>query len=173
HYYCPVMGDIACPEPGVCYAAPSNAQVIRTTDNGATWGDIPAQYWSPRSWYGVSCTDRNTCWAAGASRSGGIPYGVIETTTDGGNTWIDQLNNQINVRFWDIKMADRYNGFAVGCDGAYDSDDRCTGQGVVYRTLYGSAWTRMATFTNSDVTNVAVLAACRRGNWNGVRADRL
>ncbi len=157
HYYCAAMNDIACPEPGVCYAAPRNAQVIRTTDNGNSWGYIPSNSWTPWQWNGVSCTDRDTCWTAGASFSGGAAYGIIKVTTDGGNTWIDQLNNQTYVRFWDIKMADRYNGFAVGCDGSYDSDDHCTGQGVVYRTLYGAAWTRMATFTNADITNVAVL----------------
>jgi photosystem II stability/assembly factor-like uncharacterized protein len=168
HYYCPVMGDIACPTAGTCYAAPSNAQVIRTTDNGNTWTFIPAQYWVPDEWYGVSCTDANTCWAAGARKTkiGTDPSGeniyskaaILEFTQNGGASWTYQLSNVSNVRFWDIKMLDRTHGYAVGCDaGSYDFADRClNGKGVVYRTDNGTTWTRMADFGAAELTGVEV-----------------
>jgi photosystem II stability/assembly factor-like uncharacterized protein len=168
HYYCPVMGDIACPTPGVCYAAPSNAQVIRTTDNGDTWTYIPAQYWVREEWYGISCVDRDSCWAAGARKTkiGTDPSGegiyrkdaIIEYTQDGGNNWYYQAVDVANVRFWDVKMFDRTHGYAVGCEAnSYDYADRCiNGRGVVYRTDNGVSWTRMADFGAAELMGVEV-----------------
>ena len=124
HYYCPVLGDIACPTAGVCYAAPSNTAVIRTTDNGVTWSYVPANYWKPDEWAGIDCTDADTCWVVGKTRGSKKPdgtyiyHGIIGATTDGGNTWNTQLtvygNTTTSIRFWDVSMVDGQHGYAVG-----------------------------------------------------------
>ncbi len=156
-YYSPVMGDFSCPSPGVCYAAPHTAQVIWTTDNGLTWSYVPDNWWRSQEWYGISCTDNNTCWAAGKDKdwSDNIS-GIIEVTRNHGATWTNQLSLIPGIRFWDVKMADATHGYAVGCQGTFDEYEHCTGQGVVYRTEDGTNWAPMANFTTSDLTGVEV-----------------
>ena len=178
-YYSPVMSDISCPAPGVCYAAPITAQVIKTTDNGRHLGsNVPTSWWTPNEWYGISCADTNTCWAAGKNKgrnSSGVMkvWGIIEVTRDGGATWTEQAAGSAygaqdipGTRFWDIKMADATHGYAVGCQGAFpdfpdgDQPEHCTGSGVVYRTDDGVHWTLMQAFpsavTTSDLTGIEV-----------------
>ncbi len=157
--YSPVMGDFSCPSPGLCYVAPHTAQVIWTTDNGLTWSYVPDNWWRSQEWYGISCTDNNTCWAAGKDKDwSDNKFGVIEVTHDGGATWTYQIPAPgiPGIRFWDVKMADATHGYAVGCQGTFDEYEHCTGQGVVYRTQDGANWTPMPNFTSSDLTAVEV-----------------
>ena len=139
---------------------------------------VPTNWWTPQEWYGISCVDTNTCWAAGKNKgrnSSGVMkvWGIIEVTRDGGATWTDQAAGNAysaqdipGTRFWDIKMADATHGYAVGCQGAFpdfpdgDQPEHCTGSGVVYRTDDGMHWTLMQTFPpaviTSDLTGIEV-----------------
>ncbi len=75
-----VQWDIECPAPGVCFSA-SKGAVYRTTNNGANWTRIIINNPVPGGrYYGMSCTDENTCWM-----SGKFPFMI--STRDKGATW--------------------------------------------------------------------------------------
>lgn len=53
-------------------------KVVKTTDGGATWKELPV---NADGWlWGIDCKDANTCWTAGR-------HANIRRTTDGGATW--------------------------------------------------------------------------------------
>ena len=127
--------DFSCPSPGICFSAAKNS-MYATTNDGQSWSRrVPPS----ALYYGVSCTNNNTCWEAGE-------FGKIVFTTDAGSTWGSALVQNLpsgRPRFWDVEMYDSARGFAVGCTNASSENDQCLGQGMIYRTDNGTTWNRI------------------------------
>ncbi len=128
--------DFSCPAPGICFTAAKNS-MYATTNDGASWSRrVPPS----ALYYGVSCTSTSTCWEAGE-------WGKIVFTTDAGSTWGSAVVQNLpggRPRFWDVEMFDSSRGFAVGCTNASSDNDKCLGEGMIYRTDNGATWSRIA-----------------------------
>lgn len=127
--------DFSCPSPGICFTAAKNS-MYATTNDGVSWSRrVPPS----ALYYGVSCTNNTTCWEAGE-------FGKIVFTTDAGSTWGSALVLNLpsgRPRFWDVEMYDSTRGFAVGCTNATAENDKCLGEGMIYRTDNGTTWNRI------------------------------
>ena len=150
-----VVYDFSCPVAGTCYAA-AKQTAFKTTDDGASWTRkaLPSG-----RYYGIDCTDTNTCWEVGghnSSTSDGVQY--IYKTSNGGTDW--QLATATPLsgnrpRFWNVDMVDATHGFAVGCSNAPDPVlEVCAGQGLIYRTDDGVNWVQIPSPTNVDIMDV-------------------
>ena len=76
----------------------------------------------------ASFVDAKHGWAAG-QKSGGESVAVLYATTDGGRTWVDQLQDDAMNWFGGLAMADARHGWAAGWGGS------------IVRTEDGSSWT--------------------------------
>lgn len=150
-----VVYDFSCPVAGTCYAA-AKQTAFKTTDDGASWTRkaLPSG-----RYYGIDCTDSNTCWEVGghnSSTSDGVQY--IYKTTNGGTDW--QLASATPLsgnrpRFWNVDMVDATHGFAVGCSNVPDPVlEVCTGQGILYRTDDGVNWVQLPSPTSADIMDI-------------------
>ena len=145
---CVVKGDINCPAPGICYAAAKLGRVYASSNNGTSW-TLRASGQSNWLW-GVDCTSQNTCWAVGEG-------GTIWRTQDGFQTWQrQQADVPALVKFDRVDMLDAEHGYAVGCGNRDTTTGECPGGGVVYRTDDGVTWTKLPSFTASEITDVKV-----------------
>ena len=100
--------------------------------------------------WGVDCTSQNTCWAVGEG-------GTIWRTQDGFQTWQRQQADVPAVTKFDwVDMLDAQHGYAVGCGNRDTVTGECPGGGVVYRTDDGVTWTKLPSFTASEITDVKV-----------------
>lgn len=124
--------DFSCPSPGHCFTAAKNS-MYETTDDGVSW----RRHLPPSAlYYGISCTDDDTCWEAGE-------FGKIVFTNNAGSTWGSAVVHDLpgdRPRFWDVEMDANHHGFAVGCTNATAENDRCLGEGMLYRTDDGTTW---------------------------------
>ena len=125
-----VVFDFSCPVAGTCYAA-AKQTAFYSGDNGNTWFRkvVPLG-----RYFGIWCTDANTCWEVGAN-NGATTDGLflIYRTIDGGQNW-QQASGGIaggnRPRFYNVQMADSQHGYAVGCSNAPDPIQRSAqGQG--------------------------------------------
>ncbi|MEA3335513.1 MAG: hypothetical protein U9R25_06345 [Chloroflexota bacterium] len=141
-----VQWDFSCPLPGNCYTAAKNRS-YHTSDDGATWHPtvVPSgQY------YGVACTDVNTCWLAGE-------YNKIAYTTNGGSNWQSAFvgsGGGARPRFYNIAMPQATGGFAVGCTNADAGTETCTGEGMIYYTETGSTWNMLPSPSTADIMDI-------------------
>ncbi|HYE15445.1 MAG TPA: YCF48-related protein [Pyrinomonadaceae bacterium] len=87
--------------------------VLRTTDGGATWAEMPNPFRSYTRWsfYAVHFVNATTGWAVGSN-------GIVIKTTDGGATWVDKSVPGLTVPLSDVSFADANNGWVVGYYGA-------------------------------------------------------
>ena len=102
---------------GGVYRAPTTGPVIlRTTDGGQTWTDVPHRYREHNRYqfYGVHFVSPTTGWVVG-------DVGIVLKTTDGGATWVDQSipSNWVPTPqdLLDVSFADANNGWVVGWGG--------------------------------------------------------
>lgn len=154
-----VVYDFSCPTPGVCYAA-AKQTAFYSGNNGDTWvrKALPLG-----RYFGISCTDTNTCWEVGGANgsANGGPYYIFRTQ-DGGNNW--QQANAVPAssgrsRLWSVQMIDAQNGYAVGCTNAPDPLlETCTGQGLLMRTTDGINWQQIASPTTADIMDLKVFS---------------
>ncbi|MEA3335495.1 MAG: SpaA isopeptide-forming pilin-related protein [Chloroflexota bacterium] len=138
--------DIDCPVPGTCYSAAKN-NTYKTEDDGANWDRIPV---TASQYYGVGCSDANTCWLAGA-------YNKIIYTTNGGSSWQNAFvgaGGGNRPRFWNVAMLESNSGYSVGCTNAEASMDECLGQGMIYRTDNGASWENIPSPSQADLMDI-------------------
>lgn len=77
--------------------------------NGATWSGVNINF--SQAMHGVYFLDANTGWISG-------DWGRIMMTTNGGNTWTNQMTNAIYSNlFYDLQMISSTEGWAVGTSG--------------------------------------------------------
>ena len=154
-----VQWDFSCPDPGVCYSA-SKERTYKTTNDGANWTKYVATVALGTRFYGVECSDANTCWLTGA-KNDSLSTAIVRTQ-NGGNSWsptniVASVGNR--PRFWDAWMVDSQHGFAVGCsDTPADLSETCTGQGLLLRTTDGFTWTEIPAPTTADLMDVYALS---------------
>jgi photosystem II stability/assembly factor-like uncharacterized protein len=149
--------DFSCPTPGVCYAA-AQETAFYSADNGNTWirkGAPAARF------YGVWCTDNDTCWLVGGSEDD-TTDGVIHIyrSRDGGDTW-EPANAPPQTghrpRLFNVQMVDASHGYAVGCIDAPDElTEECQGSGLLMRTVDGFSWHRVTSPTDADIMDLWV-----------------
>ena len=154
-----VAYDFSCPTIATCYSA-AKQSVFKTGDGGASW--VRKALPSGR-YYGISCSDANTCWEVGghnSSTSDGVPF--IYRSGDGGDNW--QLASATPLtgnrpRFWNVDMVDATHGYAVGCSNAPDPIlEICTGSGIIYRTDDGVTWTQILSPTGADIMDITAFS---------------
>lgn len=146
-----VQWDFSCPAPGVCYSA-SKERAYYTNTDGATWTRRYMSGFQGIRYYGISCSDINSCWIVGANRS-------IAFTRDTGVSWgaanVEYVPGA-RPRFWNVEMLDGQNGYAVGCTDATDGEEACVGEGMLYRTTDGVNWVRVEAPTTADLMDLHV-----------------
>jgi photosystem II stability/assembly factor-like uncharacterized protein len=89
------VGQLSCPTATTCFGIvptgsmhPGPTYIIATTNSGATWvNQTPG---GTGMIGGIACPDSTTCYATGA-------YGSVETTKDGGTTWLVQQPVQFDL----------------------------------------------------------------------------
>jgi len=138
-----VQWDIECLPGGVCNSAAKN-QMYRSTNYGRTWTRMPVGTANLGRFYGVSCTDANTCWMVGhrVDDAASSPFNPMLYTKDGGKTWIRPSIPDMPKKghLWDVQMLDNEHGYAVGCDSVADIDEKCSTPGIVFMTTDGHNW---------------------------------
>ena len=149
--------DFTCPTPGVCYAA-AQATAFFSADNGDTWVRQPAP---DARFYGIWCTDDDTCWLAGGSETD-TTDGVIHIyrSLDAGDTWEPANAPPLTgnrPRLFNVQMVDSTHGFAGGCINAPDElTEECQGGGLLMRTTDGYSWHQVTSPTNADIMDLWV-----------------
>ncbi|MCB0003072.1 MAG: hypothetical protein KDI07_02140 [Anaerolineae bacterium] len=152
-----VVYDFSCPTPGICYSA-AKQTAFYSSDNGDNWVRRPAPV---VRFFGIWCTDNNTCWMAGGSNSN-TTDGVIQIfrSGDGGFNWQQASATPLSgnrPRLYNIQMVDPQHGYAVGCVNAPDAiQEVCQGNGLLMRTTDGFSWQQMASPTNADIMDLWV-----------------
>ena len=154
-----VVYDFSCPVPGTCFAA-AKQTVFVTTDNGAT---LIRRALPVGRYYGIWCTNANTCWEVGGNNSAtsdGVFY--IYRTVDAGQTWQIASSAPLSgnrPRLWNVQMVDAQHGYAVGCTNAADPIlETCTGQGLLLRTDDGVTWQTVPSPTTADIMDLRVVS---------------
>ncbi|MEI8083278.1 MAG: YCF48-related protein, partial [Actinomycetes bacterium] len=89
---CAVNSDIA-------WAAVDYNRVLRTTNGGATWNDVPLPAMRTAYLLGISAPGPNAAWAVGGAIDARYDWGVIVRTTDAGKTWQVQSTPLTDVTF--------------------------------------------------------------------------
>ena len=102
------------------WAVTGGADVLHTTDGGATWTDQPTG--ESDSLYAVHFVSALEGWAAG-------DWGAILHTTDGGATWERQVSSTLDT-LTDIQFVDDDHGWMIGM------------ASVLATTDGGATWTR-------------------------------
>lgn len=114
------------------YAA-CETNILKSTDNGASWkniydGNSGDYFWS------MKFVDKNTGWVAGRG-------GLIINTTNGGANWLTQ-NTGVNSDLININFVDSQTGWACGHDGV-----------IIKTTNGGGAWIPMSSGTTDNLFN--------------------
>lgn len=102
--------------------------ILKTTNGGISWNELPTAsmpYFLP---YSITCTAPGTVYAVGYKYISSASYGVIAKSIDGGQTWYEQVTDDIKA-LKDIVFVDKDNAWAVGDDGE------------IQRTAYGGCLT--------------------------------
>jgi photosystem II stability/assembly factor-like uncharacterized protein len=120
------------------------AAVQSTFDQGTTWNTLFNQtsidplaglYFNQ-----ISFTDNNNGWVVGQGQyDNGTSYGVIYSTTNGGQNWTDQLY-VLNGEITDIEMTSATDGWAAG--GVFPANGKGAFEGQFWQTTDGgNTWT--------------------------------
>ena len=91
----------------------AGGMIMHTNDGGVNWEEQTGHG------YGVYFADTLNGWCVGGGVNGstGYPYGYIENTFDGGNSWITQISGGAQDEFgilYSVYFADHQNGWSVG-----------------------------------------------------------
>ena len=154
-----VIYDFSCPTPGTCYSA-AKQSAFYSGNNGDTWirRAVPLG-----RYYGISCTNNNTCFEVGGSNgtANGGPYFVFRTN-DGGLSWTQATGDTAasgRPRLWKVDMLDSQHGYAVGCANAADPVlEVCNGQGLLLRTTDGVNWQQIPSPSTVDIMDLHVFS---------------
>lgn len=100
--------DLSCPTITSCFAIDIGGSFYITSDGGATWTGKKSLSFVTN---GLSCPSPSVCFVAGS-----LNKGYIAATTDGGNTWVTQVND-IFDNFYRVACPDINTCYAVGNGG--------------------------------------------------------
>jgi hypothetical protein len=128
---------VSCPTANFCMAVGTEqttsllqqgaSAAARSTDGGRTWsGPIPVPDLSQA--HGLTCVDTLHCWLWGAYIQAPNSNPVVDTTTDGGNTWTSQTSA------FDAYGFDHIDGFSCV------SDDFCAATATQKPVTYPQVW---------------------------------
>jgi len=123
----------------ICYAIGDNSTILRSTNAGATWSQLP--FIENVSLYGIHIMNKNQIFVCGRSIRDHI--GVIYKTEDGGLTWTISSKSSSVHNFSTIYFVDDKTGFAGG------------EQGVIVKTTDGGkTWKETYTVTESKINKI-------------------
>jgi photosystem II stability/assembly factor-like uncharacterized protein len=126
------LNDVFMVSTSVGYAVGDGGKVIKY--NGSSWSTIDISY--SQDMFGVYFLDASTGWISG-------DWGRIMMTTDGGASWITQVNNSMySNSFHDLHMLDAGDGWAVGSTGRILHYD-------------GTNWINIPSGTTEDLNSVS------------------
>ena len=106
---------------------------VSTSTGAGTW--VPRSRGIDGELMGVSATDAQHAWIAG-SKGGGESVALIYATSDGGLTWVKQLEDDAMNWLGDVAMVDAQHGWAVGWGGGIVT----TTDGSTWTTQVAPAW---------------------------------
>jgi|GEM_PF-1010670 len=133
---CPAIKDIHFLNEDIGYLARSNKLVSKTMDGGETWSvvmkDTFSVFFSNES---VHFINQDTGFVVGSAQVPGESGSkdVIYKTTDGGQTWMETLN-QFGVKLFNVNFYDAENGIVSGADTT-----------IAYTTDGGTSWKKSST----------------------------
>ena len=134
------------------YAVGMNETVVKTTNGGKQWsvlrgGEVAAAVGDEETVVlnAVQFLDESTGWVTGVriSPETGGQDGLVQKTTDGGQTWLDQPTNIPDI-LEDIFFVDANNGWAVGENGI-----------VLHTTNGGDRWDIQTSGTEEKLLSVS------------------
>jgi photosystem II stability/assembly factor-like uncharacterized protein len=134
-----------------------SGQIIHSNNGGLTWNYQFAS-WNIHS---IQFIDENNGWVAGGYVNGstGNPTCIMLNTTDGGNTWTEQINSSPQGILFGVSFVDQHKGWAAGGNpGMHPS---------AYSTIFhtengGETWETQNSLSNRVLTDV-----CFNDSLNG------
>jgi len=133
----------------VAWVGGSNGTLLLTIDGGASWLSRPVPVTDEVE--SVSALDASTAWVATLAQypSDAAPRrGSLRKTTDGGATWVSQLDSSSEV-FLKVAAVDASTAWAIS---RTVTDSPESAHSVVFRTVDGGAnWKPVWTLTSDDV----------------------
>ncbi len=131
--------------------------MYHTNDGGQSWEHI----YSPISdhIYDIYFINSDTGWVAGGIITpfpSNSTEGVIERTTDGGNSWVVQFYEQPGPILRRLYFIDKNNGYAIG--GAY----------LLHTTNSGNSWTEQTVAAGFQFDGIFFKSSSSRlARWKG------
>ena len=138
--------------PKIGYAVGMNETVVKTDNGGRQWnvlrgGEVASAVGDEETVVlnAVQFMDESTGWVTGVriSPETGGQDGLVQKTTDGGQTWVDQPTNIPDI-LEDIVFVDANNGWAVGENGI-----------VLHTTDGGNSWDIQTSGTEEKLLSVS------------------
>ena len=138
--------------PKVGFAVGMNETIVQTGNGGKQWsilrgGEVAAAVGDEETvvYNAVQFIDESTGWVTGVriSPETGGQDGLVQKTTDGGKTWVDQPTNIPDI-LEDICFVDANNGWAVGENGI-----------VLHTTNGGDTWDIQTSGTEEKLLSVS------------------
>ena len=138
--------------PKIGYAVGMNETVVKTDNGGRQWnvlrgGEVASAVGDEETIVlnAVQFIDESTGWVTGVRISPEIggQDGLVQQTTDGGQTWMDQPTNIPDI-LEDIFFVDANNGWAVGENGI-----------VLHTTNGGNSWDIQTSGTEEKLLSVS------------------
>ncbi|MEJ5305262.1 MAG: YCF48-related protein [Ignavibacteria bacterium] len=125
---------------GSSSSADSLGYVLKTTDGGETWTQLPYNF--KTQLYAISAPSENVIYASAGSS-------LVFKSTDGGLTWTKSTIYTTSTTLWDIQFYDENLGYACGASGR------------IFKTTNGGAnWTLLTSpFGTSTVYTMSILDA--------------
>ena len=138
--------------PKIGYAVGMNDTVVQTNNGGRQWnllrgGEVAAAVGDEETVVlnAVQFIDESTGWVTGVriSPETGGQDGLVQKTTDGGTTWVDQPTNIPDI-LEDIHFVNPSNGWVVGENGI-----------ILHTTNGGSSWDIQTSGTEEKLLSVS------------------
>ncbi len=86
--------------------------LLKTTDSGRTFAKVDGSVFNRKSLKGIFFVDENYGWIITYNAPNGKNAGYIYRTTDGGNTWEEQLTTE--AALFNLYFIDKQTGWVVG-----------------------------------------------------------